>query len=92
VVAVTATATLSDPAAAHETALGNLLARRGHASLEAVSEEGEAALVLRLLERALGPLPEAVPARLRQLDQDALTRLAEASGRFETIAELLAWL
>lgn len=87
---------LYDPAAAHETALGNLLARRGYASLEAVREEGrgqgESALVLRLLERAVGALPESVSAKVRQLDRDALTRLAESSGRFETIAELLAWM
>jgi len=87
---------LYDPAAAQEAALRNLLQRRGFASLEAVREEGreegEVALVLRLIERRLGAVPEADLAAVRALGSDRLTALAEAVGGLATPADLALWL
>jgi hypothetical protein len=91
---------LYDPEAAHEAALRNLLQRRGFASLEAVREEGreedreagEVALVLRLIERRLGAIPEADRAAVRSLGSDRLTALAEALGGLATPADLALWL
>ncbi|MCB2261668.1 MAG: Uma2 family endonuclease, partial [Candidatus Thiosymbion ectosymbiont of Robbea hypermnestra] len=60
---------LYDPDAAREAALRNLLQRRGYANLDAVQEEsreagrkegreaGQLALVLRQLQRVIGPIP-----------------------------------
>jgi Uma2 family endonuclease len=87
---------LYDPEAAHEAALRNLLQRRGFASLEAVREvgreEGEVALVLRLIERRLGAVPEVDLAAVRALGSDRLTALAEAVGGLATPADLALWL
>jgi hypothetical protein len=69
---------LYDPQAAHKAALRHLLQRRGYADLEAVREEGrdegELALVLRLLERRIGPVSD--PCR---------TRIGSACGRSAVI-------
>ena len=91
---------LYDPDAAHETALRNLLQRRGYADLDAVRkegreegrEEGELGLVLRLLERALGQISPDDRQRISRLDNENLTLLAEASRDFREPWDLSAWL
>ncbi|WP_089724816.1 DUF4351 domain-containing protein [Candidatus Thiosymbion oneisti] len=83
---------LYDPDAAHETALRNLLQRRGYADLDAVREEGKLALVLRQLQRAVGQIPEDDSQRIRRLDRDGLTALAEALLDFGATSDLTAWL
>jgi Uma2 family endonuclease len=95
---------LYDPQAAQEQALRNLLQRRGFADLDAVREEGreegleegreegELALVLRLIERRIGPVSDADRQRIRALDRDRLTDLADALGGFHEGEALDAWL
>ncbi|WP_133511150.1 DUF4351 domain-containing protein [Candidatus Thiosymbion oneisti] len=87
---------LYDPDAAHETALRNLLQRRGYPDLDAVREEGreegKLAIVLHLLRRAVGPIPENDSQRIRQLDRDGLAALAEALLDFHATSDLAAWL
>ncbi len=87
---------LYDPAAAAETALRNLLQRRGYADLESARqsarEEGGLALVLRLLERRIGPVGEAARARLARLDWEGLVVLAESVGTLDSAADLDDWL
>ncbi|MCB2262364.1 MAG: DUF4351 domain-containing protein, partial [Candidatus Thiosymbion ectosymbiont of Robbea hypermnestra] len=87
---------LYDPEAAHETALRNLLQRRGYADLDAVREEGreegEQGLVLRLLRRAIGQIPESDSQRIRRLGRDELAALAEALSDFRATNDLTAWL
>ena len=73
---------LYDPDAAHEAALRNPLQRRGYTDLEAVREEGELAMVLRLLERRIGAIAATEQQRIRALDSDRLTALAESSAGF----------
>ena len=95
---------LYDQDAAHETALRNLLQRRGYASLDDVRkegrnegrkegrEEGELALAMRLLERAVGQVSDNDRQRIRQLDRENLTALAEAISGFRAAEDLTAWL
>ncbi|WP_353848523.1 DUF4351 domain-containing protein [Herbaspirillum sp.] len=87
---------LYDPAAAHEAALRNLLQRRGFRDLDAVLEKGletgELALVLHLLQRVVGQLPESTLQRIRQLDRDGLATLAVELLDFRTVGDLTAWL
>lgn len=91
---------LYDPDAAHETALRNLLQRRGYADLDAVREEGwekgreegELGLVLRQLGRAMGQIPESDSQRIRRLGRDDLAALAEALLDFREKSDLTAWL
>lgn len=87
---------LYDPDAAREIALRNLLQRRGYADLDAVREEGrkasQLALVLRQLQRAIGQIPETDSRRIRRLDGDGLTALAEALLDFRAKSDLTAWL
>lgn len=87
---------LYDPDAAHDTALRNLLQRRGYADLEAVRdegrEEGELALVFRLLERAVGPISGGEVDRIRRLDREGRDGLAEALSGFGEPSHLTAWL
>ena len=91
---------LYDPDAAHEAALRNLLQRRGFANLDAVLEEGRKegrdqgrlALILRLLERAIGQVSEDDSQRIRRLDRDRLTALADALLSFRKAEDLTLWL
>ncbi len=83
---------LYDPDAAHETALRNLLQRRGYPDLDAVREEGKLALVLHQLQRAVGQIPENDSRQIRRLDRDGLTALAEALLDFRAKSDLTAWL
>ena len=91
---------LYDPEAAHDVALRNLLQRRGYMDLEAVREEGrdrgreegELALVLRLLEQRIGAVAAADQERIRALGRDRLTALAASSGSLSNQHDLTAWL
>jgi len=95
---------LYDPDAAHETALRNLLQRCGYPDLDAVREEGrkegwekgreegELTLVLHLLRRAIGQIPESDSQRIRRLGRDGLAALAEALLDFRATKDLAAWL
>lgn|GEM_PF-1046722 len=87
---------LYDPDAAHEAALRNLLQRRGYVDLDAVLEDGrekgELALVMRLLERRVGSIATTDRQRIRALNRDQLTALAEASASFSKQQDLSAWL
>ena len=49
-------------------------------------------LVLRLLQRRLGPLPAAQAQRIRRLSLAQTEALAEAVLDFQTAADLTAWL
>jgi predicted transposase YdaD len=53
---------------------------------------GEAALILRLLRRRLGPLAPAQEARIQALPVTDLENLGEALLDFQTAADLTAWL
>ena len=74
----------------------NLLQRRGYADLESARqsarEEGELALVLRLLERRIGPVGEAARGHLARLDREGLVVLAESVGTLDSAADLDDWL
>jgi hypothetical protein len=87
---------LYDPAAAAETALRDLLQRHGYADLESARqsarEEGELALVLRLLERRIGPVGEAARRHLARLDREGLVVLAESVSMLDSAADLDDWL
>jgi len=87
---------LYDPDAAHETALRNLLQRRGYPDLDAVREEGreegKLTLVMHQLQRAVGQIPEDDSQQIRRLDRDGLTALAEALLDFRANSDLTAWL
>jgi len=54
--------------------------------------EGEKALILRLLNRRLGSLPETVIGQINQLPLPALEELGEALLDFSEIDDLLEWL
>ncbi len=61
-------------------------------ALEEGRQEGKCALVLRLLHRRLGTLPEAVTAQVQALSVPQLEALGEALLDFATLADLEAWL
>lgn len=98
---------LYDSDVAHETALSNLLQRRGYANLDAVRQEsrsegreegrdagrdeGELGLVLRLVERAFGEVGSR-RERIAGLDSEGLTALAEVLFRLDGLAALDTWL
>ncbi|MFP4437030.1 MAG: DUF4351 domain-containing protein [Chloroflexaceae bacterium] len=54
--------------------------------------EGQQELVLRLLTRKLGPLPEEVTARIVALDSATMLLLADALLDFATQDDLRVWL
>lgn len=54
--------------------------------------EGQRALVLRQLERKLGPLPAAEQARVTALSPEQLLALGDALLDFASLGELQAWL
>jgi hypothetical protein len=54
--------------------------------------EGQREIVLRLLNRKVGPLSEELQARVGSLAPDALLTLSEALLDFTAQADLLAWL
>ena len=55
-------------------------------------QQGEAALVLRLLSRRLGAMPAEAESRIRALPVAELEALGEALLDWRTPAELMAWL
>lgn len=55
-------------------------------------EEGTKALILRLLRRKLGELPEALQEQVSQLSLTTLEALGEALFDFETVADVQGWL
>jgi predicted transposase YdaD len=55
-------------------------------------QEGEATLVLRLLNRRLGQVSTTVEEQVRQLPVEQLENLGEALLDFESEADLLHWL
>lgn len=55
-------------------------------------QEGEVALVLRLLQRRLGELEPSVVEQIRALSLPAVEALAEALLEFSTLADLESWL
>ncbi|MBW4552785.1 MAG: Rpn family recombination-promoting nuclease/putative transposase, partial [Aphanocapsa sp. GSE-SYN-MK-11-07L] len=54
-------------------------------------EEGERSLILRLLTRQVGELPEELQSRIHALSLEQLENLGEALLEFEAIADLEAW-
>jgi hypothetical protein len=54
--------------------------------------EGGAGVLLRLLKRVYGPLPEAVEGRIRSLSYPDLEALSEELLAFRTLDDLGAWL
>jgi predicted transposase YdaD len=54
-------------------------------------EEGERSLVIRLLQRRMGSLPEALSTRIEGLTIAQVEELAEAIPTFDSVADLEAW-
>jgi predicted transposase YdaD len=54
-------------------------------------QEGERSLILRLLNRRVGEVPEELRSRLTTLSLEQLETLGEALLDFETITDLEAW-
>jgi predicted transposase YdaD len=55
-------------------------------------QEGERSLILRLLNRKFGALPESLRLRVEALNLEQLETLSEALLDFSTVHDLLAWL
>ncbi|NJK28264.1 MAG: DUF4351 domain-containing protein [Coleofasciculaceae cyanobacterium SM2_3_26] len=55
-------------------------------------EEGARSLVMRLLTRRMGELPEAIAAKIESLSIEQLEDLVEALLDFQSLADLEAWL
>jgi len=55
-------------------------------------EQGERSLILRLLSRRVGEVPEEMRSQINQLSIDQLEQLGEALLDFSTCADLEAWL
>jgi predicted transposase YdaD len=55
-------------------------------------QEGQRELVLHLLERKVGLLPDAVHERVVALEPKALLELSDALLDFTTLSELITWL
>ncbi len=68
------------------------LVAKGEARGEARGRQREARLVLRLLQRRIGPVPKAQQARIVALPVDELEALGEALFDFVVAADLDAWL
>lgn len=56
------------------------------------AEQRQRSLILRLLNRRVGEMPEAVQQRVEQLTIAQLESLGEALLDFEQLADLLGWL
>ncbi len=57
-----------------------------------IKEEGERALVIRLLTRRVGELPQEVREKVESLPLEQLENLGEALLDFTSLADLQAWL
>ncbi len=55
-------------------------------------QEGEATLVLRILQRKLAAVPAAVAEEIRSLPPQRLEALGEALLEFQSLEDLTAWL
>ncbi len=55
-------------------------------------EQGELAIVLRVLQRRLGPLPETLRERLGQLERPRIEALSDIMLDLPSVVELSAWL
>jgi len=60
--------------------------------LEAGEERGKQQLILRLLNRRVGEVPEALQQQVERLTIAQLEALGEALLDFEQLADLLGWL
>jgi len=60
--------------------------------LEKGLEKGELAIVLRVLQRRLGPLPETLRERLGQLERTRIEALSDIMLDLPSVVELSAWL
>ena len=60
--------------------------------LQVGEQRGEQRLILRLLKRRVGEVPESVQQRVEQLAIAQLEALGEVLLDFEQLADLLAWL
>jgi predicted transposase YdaD len=54
-------------------------------------EQGERSLILRLLTRRVGELPQEVRSRIEALSLEQLENLGDALLDFQAIADLAAW-
>jgi len=82
---------LYDTDAAHRTALRNLLQRQGYADLDAVRDEGERTMVLRLLRHRFSVSADQ-ERRIAALPSEQLETLGMALLDFQSGDELDAWL
>lgn len=57
-----------------------------------IKEEGERSLILRLLTRRVGELPQQVREQIETLSLEQLENLGEALLEFTSMADLQAWL
>ncbi len=57
-----------------------------------IKEEGERSLILRLLTRRVGELPQEVREQVESLPLEQLENLGEALLDFTSLADLQAWL
>ena len=84
---------LFDRETAHEVVLRNLLQRRGYDSLSAVREEGrmegEAAVLLRLIQLKFGPPDSDLRQRIETADAAMLLRWSERILTAATLEEFL---
>jgi predicted transposase YdaD len=55
-------------------------------------QEGERSLILRLLARQVGDIPDGLRSRINELSVEQLESLGEALLDFQTIADLTTWL
>ena len=60
--------------------------------LEKGLEKGELAIVLKVLQRRLGPLPETLRERLGQLERTRIEALSDIMLDLPSVVELSAWL
>jgi predicted transposase YdaD len=68
------------------------LVAKGEARGEAKGRQREERLILRLLQRRIGPVPDAQQARIAALPIEQLEALGEALLDFTDLADLNAWL
>jgi Domain of unknown function (DUF4351) len=66
--------------------------QRGEIRGEQRGEQRQRSLILRLLTRKVGPIPEATRLHLEALSLEQLEELGEALLEFTTIADLTTWL
>jgi len=83
---------LYDSDVAHRTALRNLLQRQGYADLDAVLDEGQRSMVLRLLRHRFGELSAGQEQCIAGLSMERLEALGIALLDFESRDDLEHWL